>query len=63
MDINTSTEAEINAPVVARIRTLVGYGADVEDVVARVAAMPPGACPVTARWVRFVARMIAESRF
>ena len=49
---------EINAPVIDRIRTALGYGATVEEIVAAV----PTTETVTTRWVRFVARMIETGR-
>ena len=51
--------AEINAPIIARIATLVGFGVAVEEIVARVGETP--ATP--ARWIRFMARAIEAGTY
>jgi hypothetical protein len=49
--MDTRSETEINGGIVARIRTMVGYGATVEDVVRAIGESGS----ITTRWVRFVA--------
>lgn len=51
--------AEINAPVIARIATLVGFGLPVEEIVARIGETP--ATP--ARWIAFMARAIEAGTY
>jgi len=51
--------AEINAPIIARIATLVGFGVEVDEIVARVGETP--ATP--ARWIRFMAKAIEAGTY
>jgi hypothetical protein len=51
--------AEINADVTRRIATLVGFGVEVEEIIARVGETP--ATP--ARWIRFMAKAIEAGTY
>jgi hypothetical protein len=51
--------AEINRAVIERVATLVAYGVEVEEIIARVGETP--ATP--ARWIRFMAKAIEAGTY